>query len=461
MIFLIVALSLGLARAQLPVSKLNGKTVYLHRQFVDDTHAGGFIALKNLLLANAPVYGYKLEISEYPLAETPLSAAFNRLYRLDAAKPPNPIDVLVFSQSEGDWNITGNPTIVGWENRIRQVNDHVRAGGGLILSHAAGGRQISRNGWIFGAMLMTDWFQDEYFPGGNVSGNSGHFPSGTQGTITLDEQTLPSRDSSAYFIRRLMTLGKAHGGFEMPAASDSVRSSWYHFNGGFKYPGQLGGKVKNTNNKFQPAEVRGHAGFPDSGIGPSKVFTSLPRIQTGLGSYTPQGKGLLSAWGREVGPPPFDPSRSATNGRFAYVNPGHMGEEYLMGDGWMGNLFLSVLRWSVKDDRGCVDPASILYNPHATVTDGSCLVLAMRQGIRSAASGREDGRISPEAEGIEVEFAGTGGHSLRIVDARGSLVFARAGKGPAAYSAKGLSRGPYFAHIREDGEDFNERIDLP
>jgi hypothetical protein len=76
-------------------------------------------------------------------------------------------------------------------------------GGGLILSHAAGGREIARHGWLFGAKLSADWFQDEYYAS-TLAGNSGQFAAGTAGTAAFDDQTLPERDSSAYFIRKLM-----------------------------------------------------------------------------------------------------------------------------------------------------------------------------------------------------------------------------------------------------------------
>ena len=202
---LCIALALGMVSAQ-STSKLKGKTIYLHRQFVDGGHANGFLALKTLLQANASVYGYKLEVSDNPLTQEQFNTVFGRLYKGDGTKPANPIDVMIFSQGEGDWNVTGNPFVGGADVRMQQINAHVRGGGGLIITHAAAGREISRSGWLFGAKLMTDWFEDEYYASAAVSGNGGHFSSGTAGTVTFDEETLPSHDSSQYFVRNVMLL---------------------------------------------------------------------------------------------------------------------------------------------------------------------------------------------------------------------------------------------------------------
>jgi hypothetical protein len=258
-----IALACGLGFAQTQVSKLNGKKVYVLREWVDGGHQNGFQALKDLVEANAKTYGYTAEVPANPLNQNDLNAVFARLYKGDGTKPANAIDVMVFSQGEGDWNVTGNPLIGGAETRMTQINAHVRGGGGLIITHAAAGREISRSGWIFGAKLMGDWFQDEYFASAAVQGNQGHFGSGTAGTTTLDEETLPAKDSSTFFIRNVMTLGKDKKGMGMPLVTDQVTGEWYHFNGGFKFEDGTGGTVSNTRNQFKPVQVRGQVGYPD------------------------------------------------------------------------------------------------------------------------------------------------------------------------------------------------------
>jgi hypothetical protein len=453
-----VALAMGLGFSQAPVSKLKGKTIYLHRQFVDGGHANGFIALKTLLQTNAATYGYTLEISENPLTADQINTVFGRLYKGDGTRPANGIDVLIFSQGEGDWNISGNPVLAGSDTRMKQVNAHVRGGGGLIITHAAAGREISRSGWIFGAKLMTDWFQDEYYASPAVSGNGGHFGSGTAGTATFDEETLPSKDSSAYFVRNLMLLEKAKGGYAMPIQTDQVRGEWYHFNGGYKYEGQQGGKVSNPNNKFQPAEVRGNAGYPDSGIGPNKVFTVLTKIQGA--NYTPPGKGRVSVWGREVGKGVFDKTKSSENGRFVYFNPGHAGDEYTLANGWMGNLYLSMLRWVVKDDRGCTDSRGTNYNALATVNDGTCTGITSIAGSALENAEWNLGRISAQPAGLTVSISEPGMHSLEVVDMNGSVRFRRAGSNAHEYVVPNLQHGLYMVRVAANGKSVTKRIML-
>ncbi len=458
-LILCVALAFTAGFSQV-TSKLKGKTVYLHRQFVDGGHANGFNALKTLLQTNATVYGYTLEISENPLTTDQINAMFARLYKGDGTKPAKPIDVIIFSQGEGDWNVTGNPSLAGADVRMQQVNAHVRGGGGLIITHAAAGREISRAGWIFGAKLMTDWFQDEYYASVSITGNGGHFSSGTAGTAALDEETLPAKDSSAYFVRNIMTLTKAKGGYQMPATTDQVRGEWYHFNGGYKYDGQQGGKVSNPNNKFQPQEVRGNLGFPDSGIGPTKMFSVLTKIQGA--NFTPAGKGRPSIWGREVSKGTFEANASAANGRFVYFNPGHAGDEYGLADGWMGNMYLSMLRWTVKDDRGCTNPAAQNFNSLATVNDpGVCVVTTVNRDaeLRSGAA-PAFGRISVSGSAISVSIEQAGPHTVQITDLNGALVFSRSGNGIGAYAIPSLKGGFYTVRVTGKGQSFRKLVTI-
>ena len=71
------------------------------------------------------------------------------------------------------------------------------------------------------------------------------------------------------------------------------------------------GAAFSSNNKWQPTEVRGHMGIPDTGIGPAKVIAVLTKIQGA--NYTPPGKGRHTVWGREVSKGVFNGNASATN----------------------------------------------------------------------------------------------------------------------------------------------------
>ena len=462
---LCIALAFGMGFSA-PATKLSGKIVYLHRQFVDGGHANGFNALKALLQSNAATYGYTLEISENPLTADGINTLFGRLYKGDGSKPAapiKPIDVLIFSQGEGDWNVSGNPVLAGADQRMQQVNAHVRGGGGLIITHAAAGREISRAGWTFGAKLMTDWFQDEYFAtsAAGQGGNQGHYSSGTPATTTFDEETLPTKDSSAYFVRNLMLLEKAKFGYAMPLQTDQVRGEWYHFNGGYKYEGKLGGTVINNRNTFQPSEVRGNLGFPDTGIGPSKIFTVLTKIQpTGAPVYTPPGKGRVSVWGREVSKGTFDAAKHNENGRFVYFNPGHAGDEYTLAGGWMGNLYLSMLRWVVKDDRGCTTPTASNYNSLATVNDGNCIPSSIGHDAMLEDAGLNLGRISVQSSGLTVDIAQGGSHSVAVTNLEGKTVFSRSGNGTASYTAPNLQRGFYMVRVSGQGKNFLKKVSI-
>src|SRR6185295_18008940 len=105
-----------------------------------------------------------------------------------------------------------------------------------------------------------DWFMDAYFASSLVSGNGGHFSSGTAGTYTLDNATLATTDSSAYFIRKLLTTATAQKGYGQPLVTNQVVGEWYHFNGGKKYEDGSGGAVTNSNNKVAPKPVRNDPG---------------------------------------------------------------------------------------------------------------------------------------------------------------------------------------------------------
>lgn len=447
----------GAAFAQTPLSKLNGKTVYLHRQFVDGGHANGFNALRTLLEANATAYGYKFELSVNPLTQGGIDQLFNRLYK-DNGKPEGGIDVLIFCQGEGDWNVTGEPLIAGSVDRMAKVNAHVRNGGGLIISHAAGGRQISRSGWTYGAKLMTDWFMDEYSASASIAGNGGHFSSGTQGTLALDEETLKEKDPSAFFVRNLMLAAKDKKGYAMPVSTDQVRGEWYHFNGGFRYEDGTGGAVASNANKFPPAKVRGHMGHPDSGIGPAKIFSVLTKIQGA--NYTPPGKGRHAVWGREVSKGPFSTGSSDKNGRFIYFNPGHAGDEYTLAGGWVGNLYLSTLRWVVKDDRGCTDATRANFSALATVDDGTCLPTAIGHDALLDAGAGSFGRVSVREKSLEVSVEAQGPHSVLVTDVSGKLVYQRLAEGAKAHKVEGLQRGFYVASVKAGGQAFKKLVSI-
>jgi hypothetical protein len=417
--------------------------------------------LRELLRANSATYGYTLEVSETPLDPAQLDSVFGRLYRIDGSRHPHPIDVMIFSQAEGDWNITGNPVIAGADRRMRQINAHVRGGGGLILTHAAGGREIARDGWLFGAKLMTDWFQDEYYASSSLPGNGGQFPDGTSGTVAFDEQTLPERDSSAWFVRKLMVSGKDMGGFGKPSSTDQVKGEWYHFNAGYKYEGHMGIRVTNPRNRSQTDEVRGHPGIPDSGIGPSKIFGSLPAIQGA--QYVPPAPGRPFAWGREVSQGTFDGSASSRNGRFAYFQPGHSGNVFIQADGWLGDFYLALLRWVAKDDRGCTKPWAPNYDAMATVDDGSCdpVGLDRRTSPQSPDSGpdpdSDPGRITIGPSAIRVAFTGNGRHTVEISDLTGRHHLKRTGfQAEEAFS--GLPCGVYLVRVAASGKPFTKRI---
>jgi hypothetical protein len=451
-----IAVACGIGFAQ--PSKLSGKKVYMLREWVDGGHQNGFQALKDLVEANAKVYGYTAEVPANPLNATDLNAVFSRLYGADGSKPANAIDVMIFSAGEGDWNVTGNPLIAGAATRMTQINAHVRGGGGLIISHAAAGREISRAGWIFGAKLMGDWFQDEYSASPAISGNGGHFGSGTAGTTTLDEETLPAKDSSTYFIRNIMLLGKDKKGYGMPLVTDQVTGEWYHFNGGYKYEDGSGGKVSNPNNKFQPVQVRGHQGYPDSGIGPTKIISVLTKVQGA--NYTPPGKGRLSVWAREVSKGTFDKNASATNGRFVYFNPGHAGDEYSKAGGWMGSLFLSSLRWVIKDDRGCMNPTAQNFNSLATVNEGCIPTSIGRDALLRDAADLEVGRISVADAGIRISIARTGAHSVQVASINGERVFQSPGSGKMEYQVPNLKSGFYVVNVVSGGRTFKKMVSI-
>ncbi|MDB5106694.1 MAG: hypothetical protein JWP91_4383 [Fibrobacteres bacterium] len=455
-----IAVACGLGFSQTVPSKLAGKRVYVLREWVDGGHQNGFQALKDLVEANAKVYGYTAEVPANPLNQTDLNAVFARLYKGDGTKPANAIDVMVFSQGEGDWNVTGNPLIGGADVRMSQINAHVRGGGGLIITHAAAGREISRSGWIFGAKLMGDWFQDEYSASASISGNGGHFGSGTAGTTTFDEETLASKDSSTFFIRNVMTLSKDKKGYGMPSITDQVTGEWYHFNGGYKYEDGTGGKVTNPNNKFQPVQVRGHQGYPDSGIGPTKIISVLTKIQGA--NYTPPGKGRLSVWAREVSKGTFDKNASATNGRFVYFNPGHAGDEFTKAGGWMGSLWISSLRWVVKDDRGCTQPTSSNYNPLATVNDATCIPTSIgRDALLTDDKSALLGRVSVDASSIGIAVNQEGPHSLKVIKMNGELVFQHLGTGAREYRVPGLKSGFYMVLVNVNGRSFKKSAFIP
>lgn len=357
-------------------SNLNGKRIYMQRN--DGGHEEGYLGMRDLLEANKNIYGYTFEYSPQALSFPQLDSLYNRLYKAGGARAANTIDILIFCEGEGDGNFgrvnMDNPAdAIPMYARQKNVNTHLRMGGAMLMVHAAAGREVSWYRWGFGAKLVSDWFLDGTNASVQVPGNSGHFSAGTLGTATLDEETLPTRDSSTYFVRKLFTSPKASSGYGQPLTNMEVKGEWYHFNGAQRYEDGTGGLVTNPRNSYQQQLVRGNPGVPDSGIGPAKVFAVLTKIGA---NYTPPGKGRNIIWGREVSKGVFDPRSSATNGRYMYYQPGHDRYEWTQAGGWMGDLFLAGLRWVVRDDRGCMIAGASSYNPVATVND--CGVTGIR-----------------------------------------------------------------------------------
>jgi hypothetical protein len=456
-IILLLALAAGLCHPQAIASKLAGKRIYLHRKDGND-HSDGFVGLQKLLEAKKAVYGYTLESSAGSPSESDLNTLFNRLYTA-GAKPANAIDILIFCQGQGDQNVGGgastNP-FAGFADRFAKVNAHVKNGGGLVMVHAAAGREVSWQNWFFGAKLMTDWFVDNYFASSLNSGNGGHFPYGTIGTYTLDEETLAAKDSSTFFIRNLQTLAKAKGGYGQPLLSPDVKGEWYHFNGGKKFEDGSGGAAGHSNNKIVPMPVRGNPGVPDSGIGPARIVGGLSKI----GSYIPPGgKGRHGVWVREVSKGAFDPNASAANGRFLYFNPGHAGEEYTDAGGWMGDFFLANLRWVAKDDRGCMTATDKNYSAVATVNDGTCTPVGIgaRAELESADAGRL-GAVSADPSGIRIDVGAQGSHSVEVVKITGERVFQAPGAGAHTYQVTGLQSGFYMVKVSVNGRSIAKRV---
>jgi hypothetical protein len=458
-VLLTIGLAFGLGFSQTVVSKLKGKRIYLSRQ--EAGHQNGYDGLRKLLEDNKAVYGYEFEYSASPLPQSQLDAVFSRLYKPTDVlpRPSSTIDILIFCQGEGDRNIAGDP-FPGAPERMTKVNNHVKNGGFLMSVHGAGGREASWHGWWFGAKLMTDWFVDGYLASPLISGNGGHFSAGTTATYTLDEETLASKDSSAFFIRKLQTLAKASKGYGQPIINTDVKSEWYHYNGGFKYEDGSGGPMTHPNNKIQPAPVRGNQGVPDSGIGPVKIFGLVTKINVGSG-YTPPGKGRHSVWGREVSKGVFDPKLSSTNGRYVLFNPGHNGDEYTIAGGWMGDFFLSNLRWLVRDDRGCTINTATNYNPLATVNDGSCLVVGIgRDALLANEEFADLGRISVDNSGLTVSVNQAGPHSVKVNRLDGASVFEKRDAGTRSYQVPGLDRGFYMIQVSVKGQSFTKKVSI-
>ena len=448
-----VLLTIGVGFPQPIVSKLNGKRISLQRQ--DAGHQDGYNGMVALLQSNASVYGYTFEYSANPLTETALNAVFSRLYKPGVAHTSSTIDILIFCQGEGDRNASGpfaNPTV-----RFGQINTHVKSGGGLMSVHGAHGREVSWDNWIFGANLMTDWFVDGYFASAAFSGNGGHFSSGTLATMTVDSASLPTRDSSTFFIRNIMTLPTAQKGYGQPLTVTNVQGEWYHFNGGKKYEDGTGGIATHANNKVQPQLVRGNLGVPDSGIGPTKIMATLTKIST----YVPPGQGRPSVWGREVSNGVFKSEASAINGRFVAFNPGHAGNEYTLAGGYVGALFLSTLRWVAKDDRGCKNPNASNYNALATINDGSCLPVSnYRKAILADRNSTWFGTISLKNSILSVRINQEGPHSVEVHRLNGEKVFQKQGKGKTEYEVQALENGFYFVLVKKESQAFQKLVSI-
>ncbi|MDB5049085.1 MAG: hypothetical protein JWO30_2156 [Fibrobacteres bacterium] len=454
-----IALVCGLCFPQTITSKLSGKRIFLHRKDGTD-HTDGFVGLQKMLDAKKSIYGYTFESSTGSPGEAELNALYNRLYKGAGAHDAGTIDILILCQGQGDQNVGGGASVNPFANaadRFQKVNTHVRSGGGLIMVHAAAGREVSWQNWFFGAKLMTDWFVDNYFASSLNSGNGGHFPYGTIGTYTLDEETLAAKDSSTFFIRNLLTQAKTRNGYGQPLVSPDVKGEWYHFNGGKKFEDGTGGAATHSNNRIAPSAVRGDPGVPDSGIGPAKVVGILTKI----GTYVPPGKGRHGVWAREVSAGVFNAKASDKNGRFLYFNPGHAGEEYTDANGWMGDFFFSSLRWVAKDDRGCTNPVSSNYSSLATVNDGGCLTTGIgRDAILNDEGADRFGRISVGSSAIDVSIDRDGPHSLAVVKVNGEMVFRRQGEGIGKYQAAGLKSGFYLVQVNVKGRTFKKLVSI-
>ncbi len=456
-ILAIVGLSLG----QTIKSNLNGMRIYMQRN--DGGHEDGYLGMKNLLMANQALYNYTFEYSPQALGDPELNALFNRLYKGDGKpKAANTIDIMIFCQGEGDGNLGRGDMdnagyAVGMYARQKNLTTHIRSGGGFMMVHAAGGREVSWYRWGFGARLITDWFLDGTNASVSYPGNSGHFSSGTPGTAALDDETLAAHDSSAYFVRNLFSQPKTKGGYGQPLSNSQVLGEWYHFNGGMKYEDGTGGPVSNPRNTFAQKTVRGDPGVPDSGIGPVKIFSVLTKIGP---SYIPPGKGRVSVWGREVSKGPFNPAAAETNGRFIYFQPGHTSTEWTQAGGWMGDLFLSTLRWVAKDDRGCVTPGSPAFSPMATIN--TCIAT----GIGGSGQGTDEsssafGRVTLEGGKVGVFIDLPGSHTLNIQALNGETVFMASGTGPRYYLAPWIAKGTYLVQVASRGETFRKQVSLP
>ena len=447
--------------SQTVTSNLKGKRIYLHRHDGGD-HTDGYIGLQTMLQAKQAAYGYILESSTGSPGEADMNTLFDRLYKNDGKpKAANTIDIMIFCQGQGDQNVGGGVSVnpfAGSADRFTKVNVHVKMGGGLMMVHAAAGREVSWQNWFFGAKLMTDWFVDNYNASSLISGNGGHFSYGTQGTYTLDDETQPTKDSSASFIRNIFLLPKAQNGYGQPLISPDLKGEWYHFNGGKKYEDGTGGDATHPNNKIQPMQVRGNPGVPDSGIGPAKIIGGLTKIS---GNYTPPGgKPRPGIWAREVSKGAFSTGNSKDNGRFLYFNPGHAGEEYTASNGWMGDLFLASLRWVAKDDRGCTLKTAQNYNPLATVSEGCITTGIGRDALLQDKTSASFGKISLVNSTIQIAVSVAGPHSVKVTKINGEVVFAKAGNGVQGYQVPGLEHGIYMVQVNLQGPSFKKTVSI-
>jgi hypothetical protein len=279
----------------------------------------------------------------------------------------------------------------------------------------------------------------------------------------MDSMTLATRDSSAFFIRNTMTLPTAQRGYNQPLINTAVVGEWYHFNGGKQYEDGSGNNATHANNRVQPLPVRRNGvvnqGVPDSGIGPVKIFAVLTRIQGA--NYTPPGPGRHSVWGREVTNGVFNPAASATNGRFVAFNPGHAGNEYTVAGGYIGYLFLSTMRWVMKDDRGCRNPLSSNYNSLATVNDGTCLPVGIGHDalLEDPGSGYI-GRVSLNRSGIAVSVGRHGAHTVVVAKVNGQKVFHQVGNDGREYTVPGLEKGFYLVRVEVGGQVFKKMVSI-
>lgn len=454
----VIALTGALGFSQTLDTRLKGKRIYMHKN--DGGHQNGYDGLRDLLIANKAAYGYEFEFTGPSLGFPALDSLFNRLYKgPNEPRQANTIDILIFCQGEGDGNMgrvdmNHAPSAAAMMARHRNVNTHVRSGGSLIMVHAAAGREVSWYRWHYGAKLMTEWFLDGCNASSSFPGNSGHFSANTLATAVLDDETLQPRDPSLYFIRNLLTMPKEKGGFGQPAVNSAVKGEWYHFNGGFKYEDGSGGPVANVRNTYPIKSVRGNPGEPDSGIGPAKVITSLTRIAA---NYVPPGKGRPIAWGREVSWGAFDPQATAKNGRFFYINTGHGGDEWTVAGNWMGDLFLSTLRWSVKDEIGCMNPSDPGYRPWFTVNSCQPTVVRKGEALASAGSGILGGVIA-EGSALEIALEKDVAHVVKVLNLEGRTLFRRKGLGISTYRVPGLEPGSYLVVLEADGKTIRKSL---